>query len=166
MTKTVFTRIMPALMILASLQFSVSLTAQTATSTAAVSACSNATLKGTYNFVQSGNLVGANGALTQVQVSGTEVFDGNGNSKGTATISTFTNGQPSTAGSPVAITGTYTVSANCSVTKVETAANNNVYHFTQFIGPNNQLTTTEIDSGIITVGSETPATAVTTASGT
>lgn len=163
MTKTMFTRIVPALMILASLQFSLNLMAQTATA-AAASTCSNATLNGTYKFVQSGNLVGTNGALTQVQLSGTEVFNGNGTTSGVMTTTTFTNGTSTAAGNAVNFTGTYTVSANCTVTKVDTDANGNVYHLTQFIGSNrNQMTSTEVDTGLITVGSETAAAAVSTA---
>lgn len=159
MTKTMFTPCVRALMILASLQFGLSLMAQTATPTA-TSICSNATLNGTYKFVQSGNLVSSSGALTQIQVSGTEVFDGKGNSHGSMTTTTFANGQPATVGSTVTFTGVYTVTAKCTVNKVDTDTNNNVYHFTQFIASNGtQMTGVEIDSSIQTVGSETRASA-------
>lgn len=167
MTKTMFTRSVRVLMVLGSIQFSLGLMAQTPTAApTATAACSNSTLNGTYKFVQSGNLIGTNGTRTQIQVSGTEVFDGKGNSHGSMTTTTVANGNTTSAGSTVTFTGVYTMSPNCTVTKVVTDANNNVFHFTQFIGRNaSQMTSVQIDSGMNSVGSETSASAVAASSG-
>ena len=152
MTRKFLFRTVQTGVILASIQFSLSMMAQTA---APNTACSNATLQGTYTFVQQGSIVGAHGVLTPLAVTGVEVFDGNGHSHGFLTTVTVVNGQ-TTVSSDVPFTGAYTVNANCTAKETVTDANNNVAHFDEFVGPNgNQLIFNETDPGVVGAGTET-----------
>src|SRR5262249_4138939 len=144
-------RIVRAGLILASLQFSLNLMAQTAP---APTNCSNATLQGTYTFFTEGSIVGAHGTLIPFQQAGLEVFDGNGNSHGFITTATVANGQ-ATVSSQVPFNATYTVSANCTVKESGQDAANNAFHFDGFLGPNgNHMTLCLTDPGFIQCGSE------------
>lgn len=151
MTKTLLSRIVRVGLILASLQFSLNLMAQNTTATAN---CSNATLQGTYTFSTQGSLVGAHGTLVPFQQTGLEVFDGNGNSHGFIETVTVVNGQTSVS-SQVPFTATYTISANCTVKESGADADNNVFHFDGFLGPNgNHMTLCLTDPGLVQCGSE------------
>jgi hypothetical protein len=151
MTTTLFSRIIRAWLILACLLFSLNLMAQAAPPS---TSCSNATLNGTYPFLDQGNFVGARGALTPVQFTGFEVFDGNGNAHGFYTEVTVVNGQTAVS-SDISFTATYTVNANCTVKEVARDANNNVFHFDEFIGPDgNHMTVCVTDPGTVVCGAK------------
>lgn len=82
-------------------------------------ACTNASLVGTFGFVH----VATDGAGHHGTSVGQVVFDGNGNSSGTATRSV--NGTIST----VTSTGAYSVSKNCTASATIVQSDNSTVHF-------------------------------------
>jgi hypothetical protein len=72
--------------------------------------CSNATLRGTYAYTSTGFIAAPPELAGPAAEVGTQTFDGKGATNATATLSQ--NGNIS----PVTITGTYTVNADCTGT--------------------------------------------------
>jgi hypothetical protein len=82
----------------------------TATAQAADKGCSNATLKGTYAYTNTGFITAPPVEAGPFAGVGTQVFDGNGGTTATAWVSQNGNVLQ------VAITGTYTVNRDCTGT--------------------------------------------------
>ncbi len=72
--------------------------------------CSNATLRGTYAYTSTGSIAAPPEIAGPIAEVGTQVFDGQGGTTATATISANGNMQPLT------IVGTYTVNPDCTGT--------------------------------------------------
>ena len=72
--------------------------------------CSNATLKGTFAFTSTGFITAPSNLAGPFAIVGRQTFDGNGVLTATATVSQ--NGNIS----PVTLSGTYTVNADCTGT--------------------------------------------------
>ena len=72
--------------------------------------CSNATLRGTYAYTSTGSIAAPPEIAGPIAEVGTQVFDGNGGTTATATISTNGSMQQ------LSIVGTYTVNPDCTGT--------------------------------------------------
>ena len=113
--------------------------------------CSNATLKGTYDYASIAWLISAAGLPTPFAVAGFNTYDGKGNGTG---VVTHNNGVVVTPNKTTSFT--YSVKADCTGTLVVNLADGSIDHFNLYVSPSgNQFRWVGTDPGMVDAGTET-----------
>jgi hypothetical protein len=115
--------------------------------------CDAGTLSGTYTYAYTGfNIVA--GAPVAFSTAGYASYHGNGTLTGSETTTTTVKGK--VVVSPGTYTGTYVITANCSIKEIDKDQANALTHYDEFTGPSgNTINFVETDPGIVTSAIET-----------
>jgi hypothetical protein len=112
--------------------------------------CSNATLKGTYLFAQSGWQIDADNVRKPVAVSGMEIYNGDGTMRGI-----YSGSFDGVVLRMVGYTGTSTIHPNCTGEQTFTDDLGVVTHNDVFVAPSgDEFTFVQTDPGSVNAGSE------------
>jgi hypothetical protein len=112
--------------------------------------CSNATLKGTYLFAQSGWQIDADNVRKPVAVSGLEIYNGDGTMRGI-----YSGSFDGVVLRMVGYTGTSTIHPNCTGEQTFTDDLGVVTHNDVFVAPSgDEFTFVMTDPGSVSAGSE------------
>jgi hypothetical protein len=114
--------------------------------------CSNAMLKGTYAFADTGWSISAQGQATPVAKVGFDTFEGNGTGTGVFTV----NNNGVIVADHETSTATYSINKNCTGTVVFNNADGSVVHFNIYLSPSgDQFRLVATDPGSVDVSTET-----------
>ena len=113
--------------------------------------CSDATLRGTYNFATESTQISGTPPNGAFAYAGFVTYDGRGTDHEVYTISAA--GEVSRL---VTETGTYHVNSNCTGSETDTAAGVGTQHYDEFISPDgSQFAYIQTDAGIVSAGTLT-----------